>query len=108
MSNLADDPVLYPPKEWSASAVRTIDVSSWAFPAVAAILSFCGGIAALEQANDYAAWFGIAAGVLGALGVSFTNWASRIRDSRLKVAHAIAMHGFGMAASALERGPGTF
>lgn len=108
MSNLADDPLISPPKEWPAYAVRIIDVSSWVFPGVAAFLSFCGGIAALDRADDYAAWFGIAAGALGALGVSFTNWASRIRDSRLKVTHALATHSFTAASIALERGPETF
>jgi hypothetical protein len=108
MSIPADDPLLYPPKELPACAVRAIDFSSWAFPAVAATLSICGGIAALERADNYAASLGIAAGVLSALGVVFTNWASRIRDSRLRVAHALGQHGFSMAADALTRGPGTF
>ena len=39
--------------------------------------------------NDLAAVLGIIGGITSAAGVWFTGWASRIRDGRLAVAHAV-------------------
>lgn len=103
MFNTADDLLLNPPKELPARAVMVIDILSWALPAIAAILSIWGGIEALNRADDYAAGLGIAAGVLSAFGVVSTNWASRIRDNRLKVTHALADYGFTMASEAASK-----
>lgn len=104
MADIADDPLLYPPKEPPAFAVKVIDILSWALPAIAAALSIWGGIEALKRADNYAAGLGIAAGALSAFGIIFTNWASRIRDNRLKIAHALGERGFQWGAQAIARG----
>jgi|SRR5215469_17711951 len=108
MADMADDPLLYPPKEPPAFAVKIIDILSWALPAIAAALSIWGGIEALNHADNYAAGLGIVAGIVSALGVIFTNWASRIRDNRLKVAHALGERGFQWGAQAIARDGGSF
>lgn len=87
------NPLLNPPKEPSPAAVRAIDALSWGLPAAAAVLSIVGGIAAPDNAASWAALLGIAGGVAGALGVVFTNYASRIRDGRLAVTHSLAALG---------------
>ena len=108
MSDIADDPLLYPPKEPPKFARKVIDILSWGLPAIAAALSILGGIEALNGADNYAAELGIAAGVLSAIGIMFTNWASRIRDNRLRVAHALGERGFEWGAEAIARGPDSF
>jgi hypothetical protein len=99
-------PLLYPPKEPPAPVMTAIDALSWALPALAALLSVLGGLAALNKADASAAILSIAAGVIGAAGVIFTNWASRVRDGRLRVTHGVADLAFDTAADVDRRNPG--
>jgi hypothetical protein len=97
MSDNQTSPLLNPPKEPPAEWVKVIDCLSWALPSFAALMSVGGGIAALEAMNERAAILGILGGVTSAAGVIFTGWASRIRDGRLAVAHAVGELGIDIA-----------
>jgi hypothetical protein len=85
--------------------VRAIDFGSWAFPALAAVCSVASGVTALDHWDASAALLGIAGGVFGALGVAFTNWASRIRDARLEEARSLGSLGIDIAQDAQNRLP---
>jgi hypothetical protein len=87
--NLTNYGPLINPQRRSARVDKFIDFSSWAFPAVAAVCSVSSGVTALYHLDAWAAGLGIAGGVVGALGVWFTNWASRIRDARLEEARSL-------------------
>ena len=100
------DALLNPKPEMSPWAVCTIDVLSWALPAIAALLSVCCGVAALWKSEAWAAALGIAGGIVGASGVWFTNWASRIRDDRLARVQSLSAASMSMAGNALTRLPG--
>jgi hypothetical protein len=99
MSNIDfdTDPLLNPPKEPSANWCRVIDFLSWTLPVCAAVLSVGSGIATLQGIDKVGAILGIFGGIAGAGGVIFTGWASRIRDGRLAVTHALASLGFDIA-----------
>lgn len=99
------NPLLNPPKEPSARMMKLIDGSTWVLPIGAAILSSGAAVAALLHADLWAAIFGIVAGILGAAGVITTNVASRIRDNRLSVTHAVASLGVDMADQAQRANP---
>lgn len=100
-----DELLLVPLKEPPKPLMVAIDVMGWLLPVVAAVLSVWGGIEALWEANDYAAILSIVGGVAGALGVLFTNWASRIRDHRLALAHGIGNLALEIADEASRRAP---
>lgn len=99
------EPLLNPKPQLPAWAQRVVDRLSWGFPAIAAICSIGSGGAALWKADAWAAGLGIAGGVVGALGVWFTNWASRIRDNRLDEARNLGALGVDMAQDAHNRMP---
>ncbi len=99
-STVGGSPPLNPRRELSPRQVKAIDVLSWTLPVVAAGSSIAGGIAALNRIDERAAWLGIAGGVASAAGVIFTGWASRIRDERLEVAHALGALGVETAGQA--------
>jgi len=85
--------------------MAVIDALSWFLPAVAAVSSVGAGIAALSHADACAALLGIGGGAIGFVGVVFANWASRIRDGRLAIAHAVASLGLDVAAHTQSRLP---
>jgi hypothetical protein len=93
-------PLLNPKKEPAAWVMGTIDVCSWALPSLSAVLAIIGGCSALENADRWAAFFGIAGGVTGALGVLATNWSSRVRDHRIEWVKSLAGLGVDMGQSA--------
>jgi hypothetical protein len=82
-------PLFNPKKEPSRIVMLIIDTMSWLLPTLAAISSIAGGIAALRHLDRYAATLGIVAGIVSALGVICTGWASRIRDRRMEIFHAL-------------------
>jgi hypothetical protein len=102
------DSLLNPQKELSPKVESAIDFMSWALPIVAAVCSIGSGAAALYGRDAWAAALGIAGGIIGALGVLFTNGASRIRDRRLAEARSLASLGVDMAQHAQNQLPGTF
>jgi hypothetical protein len=102
------EPLLNPKRGIPPWAERAVDLLSWGLPAIAAICSIGSGVAAWRGADTWAAGLGIAGGVVGALGVVFTNWASRIRDGRLAAARNLGALGVDMANDALERFPPEF
>lgn len=81
-------------------AEKTVDGLSWALPVFAALASVGSGFEALRGWEICAAMLGIAGGILGALGVVFTNWSSRIRDRRLAEVRSLAALGVDMAGDA--------
>jgi len=83
-------PLLNPRAEPQPWLMNIVDISSWALPAVSALLAVLGGCAALGNSDQWAAILSIAAGVIGALGVLATNWSSRIRDHRIEQAKSLA------------------
>jgi hypothetical protein len=91
------NPLFNPPKEPRAEWVKVIDGLSLVLPSFAALMSVGGGVAALEAMNERAAILGILGGVSSAAGVIVTGWASRIRDGRLAVAHAVGELGISIA-----------
>ena len=99
------DPLINPPKEPPPRVTETVDFLSWALPVIAAILSVLGGVEALYQADRCAALFAISGGIVSALGVLATNWASRIRDVRLSQARNLGALGVDMADYAMKRTP---
>ncbi len=100
------DALINPPKQMPPRLVGIVDRLSWFLPAVAALLSAWGGLEALQKADGLAAWLGIGAGVVGALGVVFTNLSSRVRDDQLKMALSSSALGIDMAGQALSHHPG--
>ena len=108
MTQVDYDALLNPKPEMAAWAIRTVDVLSLALPGIAALLSVFGGVAALSDANAWAAGLAIAGGIVGAFGVWFTNWASRIRDNRLAQARSLGAVSMSMASDALTRSPPSF
>lgn len=99
------DPLIIPPKEPPPRVTETVDFLSWALPVIAAILSVLGGVEALYQADRCAALFAISGGIVSALGILATNWASRIRDVRLSQARNLGALGVDMADYAMKRTP---
>ena len=95
-------------KELPRWATKVIDILSWVLPAIAAGLSIRSGVESLGQMDHRAAMLAIAAAFFSAIGVLFTNWASRIRDRRLSRALALAALGTDMADHALSRSPPFF
>jgi hypothetical protein len=91
------NPLLNPPKEPSAKVVIIIDRLSWTLPVCAALFSVGGGVAAFQGIDKPAAILGVLGGLASAAGVVFTGWASRIRDGRLEVAHALGGLGVDIA-----------
>jgi hypothetical protein len=83
-------PLLNPQKVPAGYVIKAADGFSWGLPAVSAILAILAGCAALNGADRAAAVLSIAGGVLGALGVLATNYASRIRDHRIEIAKGLA------------------
>jgi hypothetical protein len=102
------DALINPKPEAPLWVQRVVDGLSWAFPAIAAPCSVGGGIMALRNENAWAAALGIAGGVISALGVGFTNWASRIRDNRLAQVRSLGALGMDIANTALNRMPPDF
>ena len=91
------EPLLFPKKEPAPRLMAAIDALSWWLPGVAGVLSIFAGLSALDGWNAVAALLGIGGGAAGAFGVFFANWASRVRDERLRVAYAVASLGVEMA-----------
>lgn len=79
------NPIKEPPPVW----LRVIDWASIGLPILAGAFAVVAGHEALAGATTSAAWWSIVSGVLSALGVCFTGWASRIRDRRLAVTHSL-------------------
>lgn len=106
---LADYKALINPRgQTSPRMASAVDCLSWMLPVLAAVCSVGGGVEALRNDNTWAAVLGIAGGIVGALGVIFTNWASYIRDRRLAEAWNLGALGVDMATDALDRTPGSF
>jgi hypothetical protein len=95
--SLESNPLLNPPREPAAKWCIIIDRLSWTLPVCAALLSVGGGFTALQGIDRLAAILGIFGGIFSAAGVIFTGWASRIRDGRLAVAHALGALGIDIA-----------
>jgi hypothetical protein len=106
--NIETKALLNPPWQPSARLALVIDSLSWALPVIAALTSIGGGIAALQNVDNLAAGLGIFAGIASAAGVLFTGLASRIRDNRLTVTHAVASLGLDIAEGTQSMYPQNF
>jgi hypothetical protein len=102
------DPLLNPKKEPSPRIMWLIDTASWVLPVLAAILAVGAGVEALTHDDSVAAILGIAGGVISAAGVLATGWASKIRDERMAVAHALGNLSLNIASDAMSRTPAAF
>lgn len=89
-------PLLNPDMEPPSRLITAVDFTSWAFPALSALLAIAGGFAALDKLDQWAAGLSVAGGIIGAVGVLATNWASRVRDHRIEQAKSLAALGVDM------------